>query len=82
MNIFNLQMNGFSTKTAVCLQTLHNKILTGAPSSFYAHMIHIINCSEVFTKSSTFPESILIYSVQICCQVPPKHFCFWGDVLL
>ena len=45
-------------------------------------MIHIINCSEVFTKSFTFRELILIYSVQICRQEPPKHFCFEGDVML
>ena len=82
MNIFDLQMNDFSTETAVCLQTLHYSVLTGVANAFYAPMIHIINCSAVFTKSFAFQESILIYSVQICHQVPPKHFCFEGDVLL
>ena len=48
----------------------------------YKPIIHIINCSGVFTKSFTFQESILIYSVQIRRQVLSKHFCFEGDVLL
>ena len=55
-------------------------ILTGVANAFYAQMIHMINCSEVFTKSSAFQKSILIYSVQIhvCRQVPPKHemYCY------
>ena len=74
MNIFDLRMNGFSTETAVCLQTLHYNVLTGVANTFYALMIYMINCREVFTKSSAFQESILIYSVQI----PPTHFCFGG----
>ena len=82
MNIFDLRMNGFSTETAVCLQTLHYSVLTGVANAFYAPMIHIINHNEVFTKSFAFQESILIYSVQICRQIPPKHFCFEADVLL
>ena len=82
MNIFNLQTNGFSKETAVCLQTLHYSILTGVVNAFYAPMIHIINCSEVFTKSFAFQESILIYFVQIYRQLQPKHFCFDEDVLL
>ena len=75
-------MLGFSTETAVCLQTLHYSVLAGVAKAFYAPMIHIINCSEVFTKPFTFQESILIYSIQICSQVPPKHFCLEGDVSL
>ena len=51
-------------------------ILTGDASAFYAQIIHMINCSEVFTKSSAFQESILIYSVQICRQEPQKTFLF------
>ena len=82
MNIFDLQMNGFSTETAVCLQTLHYSVLTAVGNTFFAPMILIINCSEVLTKLFTFQESILIYSVQICRRVPPKHFCFEGGVLL
>ena len=74
-------MNGLFTETAVCLQTLHYSVLTGVANAFDGPMIHIINCSELFTKSFTFHESILIYSVQICRQVPPKYFCFEGDVL-
>ena len=75
MIIFDLRMNGFITETAVCLQTLHYSVLTGA-NVFYAPVIHIINCSEVFTKSLVFQDSIFIYSVQICRQVPPIHFYF------
>ena len=82
MHIFDLRMNSFSTQTAVCVQTLHYSVLTGVANTFYAQMIYMINCSEVFTKLSAFQESILIYSVQICRQVPPKHFCFEGDVML
>ena len=74
MYIFYLRMNGFSTETAGRLQTLQYSVLTGVANAYYAPMIHIINCSEVFTKSFAFQESILIYSVQICRQVPPKHF--------
>ena len=70
MNIFDLRMNGFSTQTAVCLQTLYYSVLnTGVANAFYAPTIHIINYSEVFTKSFAFQESILIYYVQICRQV-------------
>ena len=69
MNIFDLRMNGFSTETAVCLQTLHYSVLTGVANAFFAPMIHIIDSSEVFTKSFAFQESILIYSVQINRQV-------------
>ena len=57
-------------------------ILTGVANAFYVQMIHMINCSEVFTKSFAFQESILICSVQICHQVLLKHFCFGGDELL
>ena len=76
MNVFDLRMNGFSTEIAVCLETLHYSVLTDVANAFYAPIIHIINCSEVFTKSFAFQESIPIYSVQICRQVPPKHFYF------
>ena len=82
MKIFDLLMNGFCTETAVCSQTFHYNVLIGVANGFNAPMIHIINCSEVFTKSFAFQESILIYSVQICRQVPPTYFCFEGDVLL
>ena len=30
----------------------------------YAQMIHMIKCSEMFTKSSTFQKTILIYCSQ------------------
>ena len=82
MNIFDLQMNGFSKETAVCLLTLHYSVLTGVANAFYSPMINLINCSEVFTKSFAFQESILIYSFQIRRKVPPKHFCFLRDILL
>ena len=78
MNIFDLRMNGFSTETAVCLQTLHYSVLTGVANAFNNQMVHMINCSEVFTKSSAFQETILIHFVQICCIVLPKHFYFVG----
>ena len=49
---------------------------TGVANAFYAQMIHMINCSEVFTKSSSY------IAFRLCRQVPPKHFCFVGDVLI
>ena len=52
-------------------------ILTGVANAFYAQMIHMISCSEMFTKLSAFQESILIYSVQVCRQVPPFFFFFF-----
>ena len=76
MNIFDLRGNGFSTEMAVCLQTLHYRVLTGVANAFYVPKIHNINCSEVFTKSFTFQESILIYSVQICRQSTAETFLF------
>ena len=82
INIYDLRMNGFSTETAVCLQTLHYSVLIGAANPFYAQIIHMITCSEVFAKSPAFLDSILVYSGQICRQVPPKRFCLVGDVFL
>ena len=82
INIYDLGMNGFSTETVVCLQTLHYNVLIGVANAFYAQIIHMITCSEVFAKSPTFRDSILVFSGQICRQVPPKSFCFWGDVFL
>ena len=70
INIYNLRMNGFSTETAVCLQTLHYSVLIGAANAFYAQIIHMITCSEVFAKSPAFLDSILVYSGQIC----------WGEM--
>ena len=82
MNIFDLRMIGFSTETAFCLQTLHYSGLTSVANACYAQKIHMITCSEVFTKSFAFQESIFIYSIQICRQVPSKYFCLRGGVLL
>ena len=82
INNYDLRMNGFSTETAVCLQTLHDSVLIGVVNAFYTQIIHVITCSEVFAKSPAFLDSIFVYSGQICRQVPPKRFCFWGDVLL
>ena len=76
INIYDLRMNGFSTETAVCLQTVRYSVLIGAANAFYAQIIHMITCSEVFL------DSILVYSGQICRQVPPKSFCLGGDVFL
>ena len=70
INIYDLRMNGFSTETAVCLQTLHYSVLIGAANAFYAQIIHMITCSEVFAKSPAFLDSILVYSGQIC----------WGEM--
>ena len=42
----------------------------------------MITCSEVFAKSPALLDSILVYSGQICRQVPPKSFCLEGDVFL
>ena len=74
INIYDPRMNGFSTETAVCLQTLHYSVLIGAANAFYAQIIHMITCSKVFAKSPAFLDSILVYSGQTC-QVPPKSFC-------
>ena len=38
----------------------------GAANAFYAQIIHMITCSEVFAKSPAFLDSILVYSGQIC----------------
>ena len=62
INIYDLQMNGFSTETAVWLQTLHYSVLIGDANAFYAQIIHMITCSEVFTKSPAFLDSIFVYS--------------------
>ena len=82
INIYDPRMNGFPTETAVCLQTLHYSVLIGAAHAFYAQIIHMITCSKVFAKSPAFLDSILVYSGQICRQVPPKSFCLGGDVFL
>ena len=82
INIYDPRMNGFSTETAVCLQTLHYSVLIGAVHAFYAKIIHMITCSKVFAKSPAFLDSILVYCGQICRQVPPKSFCLGGDVFL
>ena len=81
INIYDPRINGFSTETAVCLQTLHYSDLIGAANAFYAQIIQMITCSKVFAKSPAFLDSILVYSGQIC-QVPPKSFCLGGDVFL
>ena len=54
INIYDLRMYDFSTETAVCLQTLHYSVLIGAANAFYARIIHMITCSEVFAKSPAF----------------------------
>ena len=79
INIYNPRMNGFSTETAVCLQTLHYSVLIGAANAFYAQIIHMLTCSKVFAKSPAFLDSILVYSGQICRQVSPKSF-VWGEM--
>ena len=61
INIYDLQMNVFSSETAVCLQTLHYMVA----NAFYAQIIHMVTCSEVFAKSPAFLDSILVYSGQI-----------------
>ena len=58
INIYDLRMNSFSIETAVCLQTLHYSVLIGAANAFYAQIIHMITCSEVFAKSPAFLDSI------------------------
>ena len=61
MNIYYLRMNGFSTETEVCLQTLHYSVLIGVAKAFYAQIIHMITCIEVFAKSPAFLDSIFVY---------------------
>ena len=82
MNIFDLRMNGFSTETVVCLQTLHYSESYWCCQRILCTDDPHDQRSEVFTKSSAFQESILMYSIQLCYQVPSKHFCFGGDLLL
>ena len=65
-------MNGFSTETAGCLQTLDYSVLIGVANAFYAQIIHMINCIEVFAKSPAFLDSVLVYSGQICRQAAEK----------
>ena len=79
INIYDLRMNGFSTETEVCIQTLHYSVLIGAANAFYVQIIHMITCSEVFAKSPAFLDSV---PGQICRQIPPKGFCLGGDVFL
>ena len=55
-------------------------ILTDVANALYAQMMHVINCSEVFTKSSAFQESILIRSDMSPGTV--ETLLFWGDILL
>ena len=82
INIYDPRMNGFSTETAVCLQTLHYSVLIGAAHAFYAQISHMITCSKVFAKSPAFLDSILVYCGQICRQVPPQKFLFGGRCIL
>ena len=82
INIYDLRINVFSIETAVCLQTLDYSVLIGVANAFYAQIIHMITCSEVFAKSPAFLDSILVYFGQICRQVPPESFCFGGNVFL
>ena len=82
INIYDLQMKGFSTETSVCLQILDYSVLIGVSNALYAQIIYMITCSEVFAKSPAFLDSILVYSGQICRQVPRKSSCFGGDVFV
>ena len=83
INIYDLRMNGFSTETAVCLQTLHYCVLIGAANAFYAHIIHMIICSELFAKSPAFLDSILVYSGQIRMSSSiAEKFLFGGRCIL
>ena len=74
INIYDLRMNGFSTKTAACLQILHYSVLIGVANAFYVQIIHMITCSEVFAKITRISGLDLVYSSQACRQVPPKSF--------
>ena len=73
-------MNVFSSETAVCLQTLHYMVA----NAFYAQIIHMVTCSEVFAKSPAFLDSILVYSGQIrtISSGTAEKILFSGDVLL
>ena len=82
INIYDIRMNCFSTETAVCLQTLHYSVLIGVANAFYAQIIHMITCSEVFAKSPAFLDSGIDRNGQICRQVPPKSCLFWGRCIL
>ena len=67
INIYDLRMNGFSTETAVCLQTLHYSVLIGVANAFYAQIIHMITCrrclqnhSHFLTRSSYIPVRYVV----------------------
>ena len=73
-----LRMNDFSTETAVCLRTLRYSVLIGVANAFYAPMIHIINCSQVFKKinrSSGVDLHIFRSDMSSCTA---ETFLFWG----
>ena len=82
MNIFDLRMNGFSTVTAVCLQTLHYSVLTGVANAFYSPMIHIINCSEVYKIIRISGVAPHIFRSDMSSGASETLFCCVGDVLL
>ena len=83
INIYDLRMNGFSTETAVCLQTLHYSVLIGAANAFYAQIIHMITCSEGFAKF--YPHFLTRSSyipVRYVVRYRQKVFGLGGDVFL
>ena len=83
IKIYDQRMNGFSTETAVCLQTLYYNVLIGAANVFYAQIIHMIICSEVFAKLPAFLDSILVYSSQIRISSGiAEKFLFGGKCIL
>ena len=65
------------------LQTLPYSVLIGAANAFYAQIIHMITCSELFAKSPAFLDSILVYSGQIRMSSGiAEKFLFGGRCIL
>ena len=81
INIYDLRMDGFSTETAVFLQTLRYNVLNCVANAIYAQIIHMITCSEVFAKSPAFLDSILVYSghIKIMSSGTAEKILFWGS---
>ena len=79
INIYDLRMNGFSTETAVCLQTLHYSVLIGAANAFYAQIIHMITCSEGFANHPHFSTRSSYISVRYVVRYRRKVF-VWGEM--
>ena len=81
INIYDLRMNGFSTETAVCQQTLDYNVLIGVANAFYAQIIHMLTCGEVLQKHPHFLTRSSYIPVRYVVRYHRKVF-FWGRCVL